>query len=65
EIASAAFEIGEDPVTALTVKSVKLALKKCFEIHHLLQYRATVFENGGSHVNPSALLSRPAAANGP
>jgi len=25
----------------------------------MLQYRATVFENAGSHVNPSALLSRP------
>ena len=65
EITTAAFEICENPITAFVVKTFQLALKKCFEIHHLLQYRATVFENAGSHVNPSALLSRHAAANGP
>ncbi|MBB3354767.1 hypothetical protein FHT70_004723, partial [Rhizobium sp. BK049] len=63
--AALTFEIGKNAVAALGMKPVQLVFEKCFEIHHMLQYRAAVLADRTSarQCLPFALTST--AAKGP
>ncbi|WP_289720872.1 hypothetical protein [Rhizobium sp. S152] len=45
-------KIGKNAIAAFRMKAIQLVFEKRFEIHSLLQYRASVFANRGPHVNP-------------
>jgi hypothetical protein len=52
--AAMTLKIGKNAITALGMKPVKLAFEKCFEIHRMLQYRATVLANRTAARQPFA-----------
>ncbi|MBX4926726.1 hypothetical protein, partial [Rhizobium binae] len=65
EVAALTLEIGKNAVTALGMKPAQFVFEKCFEIHHMLQYRAAVLADRTSarQCLPFALTST--AAKGP
>ncbi|MGO7729475.1 hypothetical protein ACC704_15410, partial [Rhizobium johnstonii] len=64
KIAAVTFEIGKNAVTALGVKPVQRAFKIRFEIHHMLQYHATVLADRTFARQPLPLALTSTAAKG-
>jgi hypothetical protein len=58
-------KIGKNAVAAFRMQAVQLVFEECFEIHHMLQYRASVFCERTLVRQPFASALAPSAAKGP
>ncbi|MBB4238719.1 hypothetical protein, partial [Rhizobium esperanzae] len=65
KIAAVTFEIGKNAVTALGMKPAQFVFEKCFEIHHMLQYRAAVLADRTSARQCLRFALPSTAAKGP